>query len=203
MIDDLLKKYSLISEQVSRGELAVVLRCLEQSLNQTEKGAVVELGSYVGTTSLFISRYLKLQKNPREFFVYDSFEGLPEKSSKDQSRAGDQFRVGELSATKKQFILNYKKAGLPLPCIKKGWFSDLAEADLPPEIAFAFLDGDYYDSIAISLQLIWPRLVEGAVVVVDDYMNEALPGAARAVDEWLRTHPARLRIEQSLAILSR
>ena len=52
-----------------------------------------------------------------------------------------------------------------------------------------------------SLRLVWPRLTPGARVVVDDYASEALPGAARAVDEWLRQHPARLQVEQSLAIL--
>ena len=35
----------------------------------------------------------------------------------------------------------------------------------------------------------------------DDYANEALPGAAKAVDEWLHTHPAKLRVEHSLAII--
>jgi UDP-N-acetylmuramate--alanine ligase len=42
----------------------------------------------------------------------------------------------------------------------------------------------------------------GTNVVVDDYANEALPGAGKAVDEWLRTHPAKLHVEHSLAIIS-
>ncbi len=97
--------------------------------------------------------------------------------------------------------MNFKKAGLPLPKIKKAWFSELTPADLPDKIAFAFLDGDYYESIMDSLRLIWSKLSEGAVVIVDDYANEALPGAAKAVDEWLRNHKARLKAEQSLAII--
>ena len=74
---------------------------------------------------------------------------------------------------------------------------------MPEQIAFAFLDGDYYASIRDSLALVWPRLTPGAVIIVDDYANEKLPGAARAVDEWLATHPAQLRVQASLAILSR
>jgi O-methyltransferase len=142
-----------------------------------------------------------MQKYTREFHVYDSFEGLPEKLAQDQSRAGDQFKAGELAITKKQFIVNYKKAGLSLPRIHKGWFNDLTAVDVPEKIAFAFLDGDYYESVLTPLKLIWPRLVPGAAIVVDDYANEALPGAAKAVDEWVATHPARLSIEHSLAIL--
>ncbi len=200
-LDNMLYKYSLASDQVDKREVALVLHSAEEALRKTDDGDVVEFGCYVGTTSLFISRLLTIQKSTREFHVYDSFEGLPEKQAQDQSRAGDQFVAGELLATKKQFITNYKKAGLPLPRIHKGWFNELTTDDIPKKIAFAFLDGDYYESIATSLQLVWPRLAPGAIIVVDDYANEALPGAAKAVDEWLRFHPAKLRVEHSLAII--
>lgn len=172
-----------------------------KALETTGSGAVVEFGCYAGTTSLFITRLLNMQKSTREFHVYDSFEGLPEKDAKDESRAGEQFKAGELAVSKKQFILNYKKAGLPPPRIHKSWFNELPESTIPSEIAFAFLDGDYYESIATSLRLVWPNLVSGARIVVDDYANEALPGAAKAVDEWLATHPAKISVEHSLALI--
>lgn len=201
MIEELLKKYRLISDQVDEREVAIVLRELLRTLDVTSTGDVVEFGCYAGTTSLFISRLLTMQKSTREFHVYDSFEGLPEKRAEDHSRAGDQFKAGELAVTKKQFIVNYKKAGLQLPRIHKAWFNELTEADVPEAVAFAFLDGDYYESVMTPLKLIWPRLVPGAVIVVDDYANEALPGAAKAVDEWLLAHPAKLTVENSLAII--
>ena len=160
---------------------------------------MVEFGCYVGTTSVFIADHLKLSN--KQFYVYDSFEGLPEKTRYDISPAGEQFQPGELAATKRQFIKNFKQLNLPLPIIKKGWFSNLSPDDLPLKISFAFLDGDYYESILDPLKLIWPRLAPGAIIVVDDYANEALPGAAKAVNEWLMTHRARLKVESSLAIL--
>jgi O-methyltransferase len=202
VIQQLIQKYRLISDQVDEREVAIVLRELQKSLDISTGGDIVEFGCYAGTTSLFISRLLTMQKSTREFHVYDSFEGLPEKQAKDQSRAGDQFKAGELAVTKKQFILNYKKAAVSLPRIHKGWFNELTEVDVPEKIAFAFLDGDYYESVMTPLRLIWPRLVPGAVIVVDDYANEALPGAAKAVDEWLLTHPAKLTVEHSLAVLA-
>jgi O-methyltransferase len=88
-----------------------------------------------------------------------------------------------------------------LPVIHKAWFRDLAPADIPPQICFAFLDGDFYESIRDSLRLVWPQLAPRAIVVVDDYQSEALSGAKRAVDEWLAHHPARLQVADSLAIL--
>lgn len=202
MIPDLLRKYPLISDQVDAREVMIVLEQLEKAVANTDKGDVVEFGCYAGTTSLFMSRFLYIQKIPRELYVYDSFEGLPEKKAEDQSRAGDQFVPGELSVSKKQFILNYKKAGLALPHVKKAWFSDLSDDDLPDKIAFAFLDGDYYESVLTPLKIISSRLVPGAIIVVDDYANEALPGAAKAVDEWINIHPViSKRVEHSLVIL--
>ena len=41
----------------------------------------------------------------------------------------------------------------------------------------------------------------GATIIVDDYANEALPGAARAVDEWASKHAIRVKVEASLAVM--
>lgn len=189
----------LLSDQVDEREVAVVLRELERVVASDVAGDVVEFGCYVGTTSVYLAG--RLQSTDRQLWLYDSFEGLPPKTSEDASPAGEQFVTGELLATKKQLVKHLVQAHVPMPRITKGWFSDLTDRDVPQTISFAFLDGDYYHSIKDPLQLIWSRLSPGAVVVVDDYANEALPGAARAVDEWLRTHTASLRVEHSLAIL--
>lgn len=197
----LLNKFPIITDQVDRRELEVILSLLESMLDGGASGSVVEFGCYVGTTSLFIRRLLDHYQALNDFHVYDSFAGLPDKVAADASPAGEQFKAGELSVSKKDFIMNFKKANLRAPIIHKGWFSDLSADDIPPEISFAFLDGDYYESINDSLRLIWPNLVDGAIVIVDDYANEALPGASRAVDEWLVNHPARLRVTHSLAVI--
>ena len=196
----LLSKHPLVSDQVSIGELQCILSELERCIaNHT--GAVVEFGCYVGTTSLFIKRILDGHNDSREFHVYDSFIGLPPKSSKDSSPVGDHFVTGELSSSKKQFLLQFKKANLKPPIIHKNWFSDLGTKDIPPKIAFAFLDGDYYQSIKDSLRLIEDSLSPGSVIVVDDYANEALPGAAKAIDEWVCHKKHRLAVVSSLAII--
>ena len=189
----------LLSDQIDERELAIILRELEKSLAATATGDVVEFGCYVGTTSVPVGK--RLIGTDKTLYVYDSFEGLPDKSAEDASPAGLQFVTGELLATKKQLIKNFKHAGVPLPVITKGWFSDVKTSQVPDEISFAFLDGDYYHSVLDPLKLIWDRMAPGAVIIVDDYANEALPGAARATDEWLRDHPAGLRVEHSLAII--
>mgnify|MGYP003600988519 CR=1 FL=1 len=190
---------SLLSDQIDERELTIILRELEKTLKLD--GDVVEFGCYVGTTSVPIMK--RLAETNKKLFVYDSFEGLPEKTIEDQSPSGLQFVAGELYAQKKQLINNFKRANLPLPIITKGWFSNITPDQLPDRIAFAFLDGDYYNSIRHSLKLTWPRLSPGAIVVIDDYANQELPGAEKAVDEWLSQYPAKLRVEHSLAIISR
>jgi len=200
-IDPLVQRYGLVSDQVSPREVTIILDELRRSLPVT--GAVVEFGCYKGTTSLYLRRVLDAEDaiQQRPFHVYDSFEGLPPKAIQDQSPAGEQFTTGELNVSKKQFIQEFVKAGLRLPVIHKAWFDQLTTSDIPDVISFAFLDGDYYQSIKDTLRLIGSHLAPGAVVVVDDYANEALPGAARAVDEWCKAHGQTVRTAHSLGII--
>lgn len=187
----------LLSDQVDEREVAIILRELDATLARGIPGDVVEFGCFVGTTSVHLAARLPAE---RELWLYDSFAGLPEKSAEDQSPAGMQFKTGELLATKKQLEHNFRKSGLPRPHIKKAWFSDLTTSDIPEKIAFAFLDGDYYHSVLDPLQLIWDHLSPGACVIVDDYVSDALPGAARAVEEWRSRHHFTVVAEHSLAI---
>lgn len=194
----LLAKYPLISDQVNGLQLAVILGELEKTLPRLD-GAVVEFGCYIGTTSLFIRRLLDAYGDAREFHVYDSFEGLPLKSRQDESRAGEQFKAGELAVSKKQFMREFQKAGLRPPAVHKNWFSNLTPADVPESIAFAFLDGDFYESIRDSLKLVLPKLQASGVIIIDDYAHEALPGAARAAHEFF--HPNQIRTSHNLGII--
>lgn len=194
-----MKWMKLLSDQVDEREVRTILR--ELASTAAVPGDVVEFGCYVGTTSVHLMQALAPGKT---LHVYDSFAGLPEKTAPDISPAGEQFRPGELAATKKQLITNFKKLGLPLPVIHKGWFDALTPDDVPSAVSFAFLDGDYYESVRAPLELLRHRLSPGAIIVVDDYANEALPGAAKAVDQWLRSEPrARLvRVEHSLCVIA-
>jgi|SRR5665647_494887 len=187
-IQRMLGTYPIISDQVNREQLLVILTELEKVLARDVSGAVVEFGCYIGTTSLFIRRMLNLYNDDREFHVYDSFEGLPEKTAQDNSSAGEQFQAGELTVSKKQLIREFQKANLRIPIIHKCWFNELTSQNVSSQIAFAFLDGDFYESIKDSLELVLPRLAPGATIIVDDYAREALPGAARAVNELLPKH---------------
>lgn len=198
-IDRLLTSYPLVSGQVNKDQVRVILYELERVLEKGVDGAIVELGCYIGTTSLFIRRLLDLQEDEREFHVYDSFEGLPTKSPLDASRAGEQFQAGELAVSKKQLLREFQKVQLTPPIIHKGWFHNLTTADMPEQIGFAFLDGDFYQSIHDSLWLTMAAMQEGGTIVVDDYAREALPGVAKAVHE--RFRPAQVTTSHNLGVI--
>ena len=168
------------------------------------EGDFVELGCYRGDTSLLLAELLvekSVEKPVKKLWIYDSFEGLPEKTDNDESELGRDFRKGELAVTKREVKQRFLRAGLPVPIIKKAWFDELTGADLPERIAFAFLDGDLYESIRDSLRLIEDKINKGGVIMVHDYNNPALPGVARAVDEWLRGRDIKMQKYQSLAII--
>ena len=184
LAEELISKYPIISDQVDEEDIRVVLAELDKVITKGVPGDIVEFGCYIGTTSLFIRRLLDERGGQQAFHVYDSFEGLPQKSREDESVAGISFQAGKLAVSKKQFIREFQKAKLHLPMVHKGWFSQLTAEDVPGQIAFAFLDGDFYGSIKSSLKLVLPRMSRGGTIVIDDYAREALPGVARAVREW-------------------
>lgn len=199
VIDKLLSKYPLISDQVNKDQVRVILSELARVIDDGIDGAVVEFGCYIGTTGVFIRRLLDQLSDDREFHVYDSFEGLPPKVAQDASPAGTQFKAGELSVSKKDFLREFQKASLRPPRIHKAWFSELTDEAVPGKIAFAFLDGDFYESIRDSLKLVLPRTALGGVIIFDDYAREALPGVAVAVNEQL---PGKLiRTSHNLGIM--
>ena len=173
---------SFKNDQVSEGETERILELAREALRLD--GDFVEMGCYKGDTSLLLAEVLRNSGISKRLWIYDSFEGLPEKSASDESVLGVDFRGGELYVTKREVKERFLRAGLPVPVIKKGWFSDLTGEDMPEKIAFAFLDGDFYESIRDSLKLVVPRMVDGGVLVVHDYTNLALPGVKKAVDEW-------------------
>lgn len=191
-------------KQVSDKETSILLELLKNTENAA--GDVVELGCYRGDTSLLLQRFL--EKTPgfqeKHLWLYDSFEGLPEKTKEDSSVAGDNFKAGELLVTKREVIERFKKAGLKVPRIRKNFFENLnKDQDLPTKISFAFLDGDLYQSIKTSLSLIWDKLSEDAIVVVHDYNNPKLPGVSKALEKWAQNHQFTTVQKETLAIIKR
>lgn len=199
-----LSKLETRNDQVTPAETSEILHLASECLKV--QGDFIELGCYRGDTSVLLGKLLRDQDSsilpPKRLWIYDSFAGLPAKTPEDASGAGYNFQAGELLVTKREVIDKLHKNGIKNTIVKKAWFDQLTDPDLPSEIAFAFCDGDLYASIKTSLALVRPRLSKKGIIVVHDYNNPELPGSARAVDEFLRSFPDfRLSVRYTLAIL--
>ena len=187
------------NDQVSREETEYIIKTARECL--IVEGDFVELGCYKGDTSLLLAEIV--ENSDKKLYIYDSFEGLPEKTIFDESALGENFVSGALEATKREVKGRFLRAGIKVPIIKKAWFSELTYDDLPEKIAFSFLDGDFYESIRDGLKLIENKMSKGAVLIVHDYNNPALPGVKKAVDEWSKevTSTQGLQVLESCAII--
>lgn len=198
------KGFPIISDQISREGIGVVYRELETILAQGVAGAIVEFGCYIGTTSLFIRRLLDATNGSaaHPFHVYDSFEGLPAKGHYDNNAASVDFEAGKLYASKKELLQQFKNANLQPPIIHKGWFNELPAWEVPQQIAFAFLDGDFYESIISSLRVVYPCMNDNGRILIDDYKRETLPGVERAIRDFFQGKQLkRLHAEHNIAII--
>ena len=166
-------------KQVADSETREILQIAESCL--FAPGDFVELGCYEGDTSLLLAEII--QKSDKKLWIYDSFEGLPQKTKEDESAAGVNFQAGALYVSKRDVKLRFLRANLKVPIIKKAWFADLEPKDLPEKISFAFFDGDFYQSIKDSFKAVEGKMAEGGIIIVHDYNNPELPGVTQAVDE--------------------
>ncbi|CAE8645399.1 unnamed protein product [Polarella glacialis] len=193
LAEELIRSHFHKNDMMAESEIRGVLLHLASVLEAGIEGDIVELGCNVGHTSIFIQRFLDqcekvLGSKGRQFHAYDSFHGLPKKHSKDGD--SDWFLEGALAVPQRQFLRKFERAGVRLPTLHAGWFAD---ASYPEKIAFAFFDGDFYDSILESFRQVYPRLAKpGARVVIDDYGSSRLPGCKLACDEFLADKPEKV-----------
>lgn len=118
-------------------------------------GLALEFGVWSGTTLNIIA-----PTRPRgTVFGFDSFEGLPE-----CWRTG--FDTGMFTAD--------QLPDVPGAELVVGWFDDVLPgwaAEHPEPIAILHLDADLYSSTTTVLDHVGDRLVEGSIVVFDEYFN--------------------------------
>lgn len=158
-----------------------------QALHFGVEGDIVEIGCHAGGTSVFLQMLINNFAPDRVLHLYDAFQGMPEPGSKDAYLV-----KGDRPSTIDQVDQNFAHFGLPAPEIHPGWFEDTLPDLLPPKIAAAYLDSDFYDSIMVSLNAVWPRLSPNGIIIIDDYADvdrapnafAKLPGVKLACDDF-------------------
>ena len=130
-------------------------------------GDFVECGVCNGGSAAAIC--LAFADSGRKAWLYDSFEGMPETRPIDGPDAAAYH--GKCVGAVEQVRAAVAVAGFPeADCIiRKGWFDKTFAEELPEKVAFLHVDCDWYDSVMLTLETFYDRVVEGGVIVLDDF----------------------------------
>lgn len=130
-----------------------------------------------------------------EFYAFDTFEGIPENNEGNAAFQKGNFACDLATFRRLNSAVGIKDGGRFKTF--KGRFRDVAKnqsGDLEQLQAAAIvnIDGDLYASAVEALDIIAPKLVQGSVLLMDDYHHFAArndAGTRRAVKEFLEKHP--------------
>jgi O-methyltransferase len=128
----------------------------------------------------------------RTSVLFDSFQGLPPPEEADGAKAFDWTQdtdspeyYDNCTASQDDAHRAMALSGVDGYRVFPGWFEEtlpVYAAD-KPKIAVLRLDGDWYQSIMTCLENLFPQVVPGGVVLIDDYGY--WDGCTRAVHEYL------------------
>jgi O-methyltransferase len=179
------------------------------------EGDVVECGVWRGGSSMMAALALRGSEQDRRMWLYDTFEGMPPPSDRDVDYTGasaastlnEDERVPGVSnnwawATLDDVESNMAATGYPAELLHyvPGKVEETIPGQAPERIALLRLDTDWYDSTRHELEHLYPRLVSGGVLIIDDYGH--WEGARGAVDEYFEGRPVFLgRIDYTGRVL--
>jgi O-methyltransferase len=148
----------------------------------------------------------------RELYLFDVFEGsMPRATAVDVTRDGTRLKDRILEqtasywnfATEAEVSANMKSTGYPEPLIQfvRGPVEQTLPDRAPAQCALIRLDTDLYESTKHELEALYPRLVRGGIVIIDDYGSHQ--GVKKAVDDFNASLDQRLfftRIDEAGSI---
>jgi len=137
-------------------------------------GSVLEFGVYRGGT---LERLAKIFKN-KKVYGLDTFRGIPQKGS------WDRHNVGDFKDVNYRKIEEYFQKNCPNVTLIQGYFPRTFYHVKNEKFCFLHLDADQYQSTLDGLDYLYPRVVPGGVVMLDDYEWKACPGVKQAVTEF-------------------
>jgi hypothetical protein len=173
-------------------------------------GGFIECGVWRGGSSMAVALTLKeLGDESRHLYLYDTYEGMSAPTDEDVSvdgRAADgtfsDRRLSEDSSDWCRSPIDEVKANLAstgYPPDKVHFIKGKVEETIPKEmpagaVSILRLDTDWYESTRHELQHLYPTLVSGGVLIIDDYGHWA--GAKKAVDDYLAEHQVHLLLNR-------
>jgi hypothetical protein len=138
----------------------------------------------------------------RSHILFDSFEGLPPAKDID-GRAALDYQKDKTSpvyfdncTAESSFADKAMKMSAARDFrLVRGWFNETLPNFVSPEpIALLRLDADWYESTMDALNSVYPQIMSGGLVIIDDYYT--WDGCARAVHDYFSMHKTADRIRE-------
>ena len=157
-------------------------------------GTILECGTHHGATLLGMAHLLRCRGARTRIYGLDSFEGFPEPTREDAADDGTfhpwihKGGLGEASFD--ELMARLKRMGLSNQVtVIKGFFHETLPQLRGERFSIAHLDGDLYESYRTCLEFVYPRMLAGGYIVLDDYRSPVYVGAQRAVEEFFADRP--------------
>lgn len=182
------------------------IHCVENGVG----GDYVETGVFRGGSSMSMASVLQHYDKLQTLWMYDTYEGMPQPNKDEVKLSGkkpalqiykDRMKLDEgwckcsLEQVKKNMD---KHVGYPYVKYIKGMVEDTLPKHKPNKIALLRLDTDFYESTAVSLEYLYPRLVSGGYIMIDDY--GAFSGCRKAVDDYFKNKLPKFEYKDGSAI---
>jgi hypothetical protein len=186
----------------SAERIAALLGGVDHVVRRGLPGAFAECGVWRGGSVLAMAlRLIELGDTSRDLYLFDTFEGMTAPTEHDQSRydgsalktwqqaegAGEKawenmFNPSVFGQEQVRQVL--LASGYPEQRIHlvPGTVETTIPQQAPPQLALLRLDTDWYESTRHEMQHLYPRLVQGGVLIIDDYGH--WDGCRKAVDEY-------------------
>ncbi len=156
-------------------------------------GEIVECGVFKG---LSLSQFAKLRSlyghsSSKKIIAFDTFGSFPLECDNEDKKYLKKFinKAGNNSIEKEELLRIFKKLGIEenLNLVKGDILKTLPkfiELNSHIKISLLHIDVDTYKPTKLCLELLYPHVVKGGIIVLDDY--GAFPGANRAIDNFFK-----------------
>jgi hypothetical protein len=173
------------------------IRAIDYVLRRNIPGAVVECGIWRGGSTMAMA--LASVEHPRDLWMYDTFSGMTDPTEVDIDFRGKSASIRMREDARKDRSVrgsvhcfasledvraNMQSTGYPTEMLRfiEGPVEKTIPENLPETIALMRIDTDWYESTRHELEHLFPRLVPGGVLIIDDYGS--WKGSKKAVDEF-------------------
>jgi len=163
-------------------------------------GAIVECGVFKGVSLVQFSIFRELFQNPfsKKIIAFDTFGKFPESNFANDKKLRERFiyEAGDESISRPQLrkVLNNKGINRSIELIEGNIIDTVSSySEEHPELRISLLnlDTDIYEPAVTILKELYPRIVRGGVLLLDDY--GIFPGETEAVDEYFKNTDVKIR----------